>query len=90
MTPSDAREIAQEWRETQPENRATTGVALVFEGRVYGWKNELRDPHHERPGACAVDVEGRVWEAKWGDDQDGSWCWVEAHEPTPKAKGPGW
>ncbi|QGT84904.1 hypothetical protein GMO17_27125 (plasmid) [Pseudomonas coronafaciens pv. coronafaciens] len=28
---------------------------MVWEGVVYGWKNELRDPESERPGAYAVD-----------------------------------
>lgn len=31
------------------------GVVLVWEGVVYGWENELRDPESERPGAYAVD-----------------------------------
>lgn len=36
---------------------------LVWEGEVYGWRNELRDPASERPGAYAVDKAGLVFKA---------------------------
>ena len=51
------------------------GVVLVWAGQAYGWKNELRDPQHERPGALALDAEGGVWEATGGNDQDGARAW---------------
>ena len=43
--------------------------------QAYGWKNALRDPGHERPGALAVDVDGHVWEAVGGDDYHGAKSW---------------
>ena len=69
------RAIANEWRSMQDEPRASTGVVLIYEGRVYGWKNALRDPHHERPCAVAVDPAGTMWMATGGNDQDGALRW---------------
>ena len=37
------------------------GIVLVYAGQVYGWKNELREPHQERPGALAVSARNCVW-----------------------------
>ena len=70
------RAIANEWRSTQDEPRASTGVVLIYEGRAYGWKNALRDPHHERPGAVAVDPAGKMWMATGGNYEDGALTWV--------------
>jgi hypothetical protein len=42
------------------------GIVLVWQGTVYGWKNELRDPQHEQPGAIAVDPAGQVFIAEGG------------------------
>ena len=53
------------------------GVALICDGEVYGWKNELRDPQHEIPGVLAVSGDGRVYEARGGNDDDGAEEWVE-------------
>ena len=38
------RATARKWR---VQNQHTTGVVLIFEGTVYGWKNCLRDAAHE-------------------------------------------
>ena len=71
------REIAEKWRNNQEaENRANTGVVLIWEGTVYGWKNCLRDAKHERPGVIAVDQNGNVFLAEGGDDYAGAKCWV--------------
>lgn len=51
------------------------GLVLVWGGQVYGWKNELRDPQHERPGVLAVDPEGGVWMSVGGNDHDGAKAW---------------
>ena len=69
-------DIAAKWRSKQPENRAKTGVVLIWDGEVYGWKNCLRDAIHERPNAVAVDEQGRVFRAEGGNDYDGAKCWV--------------
>ena len=68
--------IAANWREKEPHPRATTGVVLIWEGEVYGWKNCLRDAAHERPNAIAVDEQGHVFIAQGGNDYDGAKCWV--------------
>ncbi|CZT30777.1 hypothetical protein PCPL58_4321 [Pseudomonas cerasi] len=47
------RSTAAKWRAGNQEHRE--GVVLVWDGEVYGWKDELRDPASERPGAYAVD-----------------------------------
>ncbi|HBP5184947.1 TPA: hypothetical protein L5670_006402 [Pseudomonas aeruginosa] len=49
---------------------------MVWEGAVYGWKSELRDPASERPGAYAVDAAGLVFKAEGGDDYQGAIAWV--------------
>ena len=81
MSPQDAITAAMTWRATQPDHRMTGGVALVFDGEVYGWKDQLRDPGHERPGVLAVDVRGRVWEAIGGNYYDGAKAWDEVELP---------
>jgi len=43
---------------------------------VYGWKDSLRDPNHERPNAIAVDENGRVFRAEGGNDYDGAERWA--------------
>lgn len=69
--------IAANWRAGQPENRANTGVVLIWQGEVYGWKDQLRDAAHEQMGAVAVDVDGHVFVAE-GGGKDGAKCWVAA------------
>lgn len=55
------RSTVAKWRAGKQEHRE--GVVLVWEGEVYGWKNELRDPASERPGAYAMDKTGLVFKA---------------------------
>lgn len=66
--------IAQKWREANQEYKG--GVVLVWQGNAYGWKDKLRDPAHEKPGAFAVDSEGHVFIAEGGNEYDGAKCWV--------------
>ncbi|APQ05661.1 ArdR protein [Pseudomonas syringae pv. actinidiae] len=68
------RAIATKWRAGNQEHLG--GVVLVWEGEVYGWKDELRDPDSERPGAYAVDKAGLVFRAEGGDDYNGAKAWV--------------
>ncbi|EGB4506690.1 antirestriction protein ArdR [Salmonella enterica] len=67
--------IARSWRRQNPEN-ADHGVVLLWNGSVYGWKNCLRDPQHEKPGAMAVDCNEHIFIAEGGNDYDGAKCWV--------------
>jgi len=67
-----AIKLAEAYRREEVQD---DGIVLVYAGQVYGWKNELRDPQHERPGALALDAEGGVWEAMGGNDQDGARAW---------------
>ena len=67
--------IAAEWREAQTDNRAKTGVVLIWNNEVYGWKNVLRDAASEQPGAVAVDTSGHVFRAVGGDDYNGANRW---------------
>ncbi|AVI88108.1 hypothetical protein XJ28_30570 (plasmid) [Pseudomonas syringae pv. tomato] len=53
---------------------------MVWDGEVYGWKNELRDPESERPSAYAVDKAGLIFKAEGGDDYNCAKAWV-AVEP---------
>ena len=67
-----ATRVALKYRQEQQQ---PGGVVLVWAGQVYGWKNELRDPQHERPGALALDADGGILEAVGGNDQDGARAW---------------
>jgi hypothetical protein len=70
-------ELAKEWRDQQSEaNRKNSGVVLIWDSSVYGWKNELRDAGDERPGAIAVDCDGHQFRAEAGNDQGGALGWV--------------
>ncbi|BDO00329.1 hypothetical protein KAM621c_54330 (plasmid) [Citrobacter braakii] len=71
--------IAKVWRQRNQEH-ADSGVVLIWDGEAYGWKNVLRDPQHERPGAIAVDAEGNMFIAEGGNDYDGAKCWVVFQE----------
>lgn len=71
---------AGDWLAMQPKERANSGVVLLWNGRVYGWKDSLRDAGHERPGALAVDIEGRIYEAQGGSDEAGAAAWVVVPE----------
>ena len=73
---TDYQKIAAAWRKEQTLNRATAGVVLIWENKVYGWKDKLSDAAHERPNAVAVDVSGHVFIATGGDDEQGARAWV--------------
>ncbi|EHK8991126.1 antirestriction protein ArdR [Escherichia coli] len=70
-----AVDAANSWRAEHPEH-AATGVVLVWAGQAYGWKDKLRNPEAERPGALAVDTDDHVFIAEGGNDYDGAKCWV--------------
>lgn len=73
MTP---QELAAAWRSGQDETTRTSGVVLIWNERVTGWKNELRDPQQDVPGVLAVDTDGHVFVAEGGDDYNGAERWV--------------
>lgn len=75
-TTEELLNLAKKWRASQSEKHYKTGVILIWEGEVYGWKNCLRDAKHERPGAIAVDEEEHVFIAEGGNEYDGAKCWV--------------
>lgn len=66
--------IANNYRD---ENNKPEGIVLIWEGSAYGWKDTLRNPDHERPGAIAVDADGNIFEAQGGDDYSGSKLWIK-------------
>ncbi|EMF7039442.1 antirestriction protein ArdR [Salmonella enterica] len=76
------RKVASQWRDGNQENPG--GVVLIWQGAVYGWKNELRDANHERPGAYAVDVSGQVFIAEGGDEYNGAERWAAAQPKTDR------
>nr|AGC70355.1 hypothetical protein pD2RT_001 [Pseudomonas migulae] len=73
--------IATEWRTRNQEHQS--GVVLLWQGAVYGWKDCLRDATHERPGVYAVDEDGHVFLAEGGNDYDGAKCWVVVSPDSP-------
>jgi len=66
--------VAEAWR--FEHGKADDGVVLVYDGAAYGWKDCLRDPQHERPGAMAIDAAGSAWFADGGNDYDGAERWL--------------
>ncbi|WP_409286863.1 antirestriction protein ArdR [Pseudomonas guariconensis] len=67
------RLMATQWRTRNQEYSG--GVVLVWENAVYGWKNELRDAHQERPGAYAIDTDGAIFIAAGGNKNAGAERW---------------
>ena len=74
---------ANQWRK---ENGYTQkgGVIVLFNGKVQGWVNELRDPQSWQPGCIAVDESGRKWLAAGGDSYTGAKIWKPAEQETSK------
>lgn len=56
------------------------GVVLFFDGEIYGWKNELRDPQAEKPGVIAIDESGSQWVARGGCAYFGAERWEKLWE----------
>ena len=67
------RSTAAKWRAVNQEPRES--VVLVWEGEVYCWMNELRDPASQHQSAYAVDMAGLVFKAE-GGDYNGAKAWV--------------
>ena len=59
------------------ENNRQNGIVLFFHGNIYGWKNELRNPECEQPGAVAIDRHGNQWVASGGDPYNGADRWEQ-------------
>lgn len=70
-------QIAENFRQV---HGLTGGVVLIFNGVAYGWKNKLRDPQCEQPGAIAIDESGNHWLADGGDSYNGAERWELARE----------
>lgn len=75
----DLCKTATQWR--TDHNKQDSGVVLIWQGVVYGWKNCLRDAAHERPGVYAVDEAEHVFIAEGGDEYNGAKCWVAVNPP---------
>ncbi|MGP9772199.1 hypothetical protein [Halomonas citrativorans] len=70
------RHLAETAEQFRRDNQGCIGgVVLTWQGEEYGWKNELRDPQSERPGAYAIDAKGNTWKAVGGNDYDGAERW---------------
>lgn len=72
----DAYKVVISANRYRAENDKPSGVVLLFEGKVYGWKNSLRNANHEKPGVIAVDSDGHMFQAQGGDDTNGAKLWV--------------
>lgn len=86
----DLLKIASDWRQENPTLNRPGGVVLIWDGKPYGWKDALRDAQAERPGAIAVDEDGRIFVAEGGDDYNGAKGWVvldPSATPVPAEKG---
>jgi len=65
---------AQQWREHNGYT-GKGGVVVLFEGKVSGWMNELRDPQGWEPGCIALDEQGKAWQSVGGDAYNGAERW---------------
>jgi len=72
----DVRALAIKYRANHPEEAG--GVVMITNGQVYGWKDQLRDPRSEAPGAVAVSSEGQIFVAAGGNNYDGAEYWALA------------
>lgn len=70
--------LAGRYRETTQGDEAHCGYVLIYAGRVFGWKRALDAPATVCPGAVAVDMAGRMFEAEGGNDYDGAVRWSPA------------
>jgi hypothetical protein len=76
MSPFD---IALQWRK-ETGRVGHGGVVVLFNGKVQGWVNTLRNPDHWQPGCIAVDEEGRTWTTIAGNERDGALMWLANDE----------
>jgi hypothetical protein len=53
-----------------------TRPASIDRIAVAGWSNELRNPERWVPGCIALNEDGKLWEAKGGDEWYGADAWV--------------
>lgn len=75
-TKENLQSIAKKWRLQDSNKERKEGIVLIWEDQVYGWKNCLRDPSHEQPGALAVDIDGNIFIAEGGNSFDGARTWT--------------
>jgi hypothetical protein len=71
----DLIDAARCWRE-QNQYVGRGGVVVLYEGKVQGWVNMLRNPGNWRPGCIAVDEDGQCWTARASNDRDGALIWI--------------
>lgn len=69
---------ATEWRKINGYT-GKGGVVVIYQGKVQGWVNELRNPESWLSGCTAIDERGRVWTAIAGDDNNGALLWLPSH-----------
>lgn len=65
--------------ERKPGHEGVVLFTGIENPEYYCWKNELRDPNHEEPGAVAIDFYGNIWIAVDGNDYDGAERWELYH-----------
>ncbi|WP_299594318.1 hypothetical protein [uncultured Microbulbifer sp.] len=68
------KQKAQRWREHNGYT-GKGGVVVLFNDKVCGWMNELRDPQGWEPGCIALDEHGNQWQASGGDSYNGAERW---------------
>lgn len=68
------RRAASDWRAYNTEY--TGGIVVTWNGRAFGWKDSLRDPHWECPNTLAIDADGNVFRAEGGDEYYGAKLWA--------------
>ena len=68
--------MTKQAREYITERKMPGGIVLFFDGNIYGWKDRLRNPECEQPGAIAIDQHGNQWMARGGDSYNGARRWV--------------
>ncbi len=74
------RLAAASYREQRPECQG--GIVLIWRGKGVGWRSQLGDARHERPGTYAVDSQGGVFKVEARDDGEDEYEWVPVGKPV--------
>lgn len=74
----NVQEIAARYRAAEQGDAARCGYVLIYGSRAFGWKRALDSPETVMPGALAVGMDGRVYEAEGGNDYGGARRWTPA------------
>lgn len=66
--------LAKKWRK-ETGRSGKGGFVIIFEGKVAGWMDKLREPEHWQAGCVAVGANGDEYIATGGNYNRGAESW---------------